>query len=99
VRRRHGLTEDDVAALLARQGGVCAVHRGSDPGPAGWVVDHDHRLAAEHGHPESVGCPRCVCGVLCDPCNRMLGDARDDPERLRNAALYLEHTRRHLRRG
>jgi len=41
------------------------------------VVDHDHKTSQ-------------VRGLLCDPCNRMLGLAKDDPELLTNAIKYLQ---------
>jgi hypothetical protein len=40
------------------------------------VVDHHHTL----GH---------VRGLICQSCNLMLGHAKDDPERLRQAIAYL----------
>lgn len=41
-------------------------------------VDHRHRS------------PSIVRGLLCSSCNSLLGIARDDPERLRGAAKFLE---------
>jgi hypothetical protein len=52
---------------------------------AGLQVDHDHRCC-----PGERSCGECVRGLLCGPCNRALAQMRDDPERLRRAAEYLE---------
>lgn len=54
------------------------------------VLDHKHGLDCEAGHKGSSGCPRCFRGLLCSGCNSTLGFARDDPNRLRRAADYLE---------
>lgn len=43
-------------------------------------VDHDHVTGK-------------VRGFLCNPCNRMLGSAYDDPGILRSGATYLEEAR------
>jgi len=73
-------------ALLAAQGGVCAICGSDDPGAANWCVDHDHACCPTKGR----CCGKCVRGLLCDMCNRTLGTAKDDPDRLRKAAAYLE---------
>jgi hypothetical protein len=54
-----------------------------------WAVDHDHGLAALHGHDPRQGCPRCFRGILCKGCNLMLGWSRDRPEVLERGADYL----------
>lgn len=75
---KYGMTPKAFAALLAEQGGVCAVcgtTRGTGP-----VVDHCHTTGK-------------VRGILCSPCNVALGQMEDSPELLRRAAVYLERPR------
>ncbi len=68
-RTMHGLTPDEVDGLRALQGGLCAVC-----GRAGrrLQIDHDHRHC-----PGSLGCRRCVRGLLCGNCNTGLGRIGD----------------------
>ncbi len=58
-----------------------------------WAVDHDHELAALHGHDARHGCPRCFRGILCKACNLMLGWARDNPKTLETGAAYIRTAR------
>ena len=75
-----GLVERD--ALLATQGGRCAICGTDEPNGHGWHVDHDHETGA-------------VRGILCSGCNTGIGLLRDDPAALRTAAAYIEsHARR-----
>jgi hypothetical protein len=64
-RKAHGLTADERDALIALQGGLCAIC-----GRAGQrlEVDHDHRHC-----PGATGCRSCVRGGLCGRCNTALG--------------------------
>lgn len=77
----YGLTSVAYEAMLAAQGGGCAVCRSADPqedgGRTAFHVDHNHATGA-------------VRGLLCKPCNLALGYAKDDPHRLRLLAGYLE---------
>lgn len=91
--RRHGLSVAEIESLRARQRGLCPIcQRELPPVP---LVDHDHGLARSHPHPVSRGCHYCVRSLLCNPCNLMIGNAQDDPERLRAGATYLELWRDH----
>lgn len=82
--RRHGLTIDGFDALLAEQGGVCAICGTDDPAPKSRLcVDHDHSCC-----PGAHSCGRCIRGLLCDTCNRTI--AIDNLARLRAAVSYLE---------
>jgi hypothetical protein len=81
--RAFGLTIGDYHALLAAQGGTCAICGSIDPrnGKGRFAVDHDHHTGK-------------VRGLLCMHCNAALGLLGDDPARLRAAADYLEHAAR-----
>lgn len=71
----YGLLEGEYEALLAAQGGVCAICKQS----------RKYRLNVDHSH--KSGHAR---GLLCRLCNgRLLTAARDNPQTLLNAAEYL----------
>ncbi len=72
-----GITLEERDAMLSEQGGVCAICKASKPPTKlGWVVDHCHDTGR-------------VRGILCSPCNTLLGAARDNTETLANAIQYL----------
>jgi hypothetical protein len=84
---RYGLTPDAYDALLAAQGGRCAICGTDDPKGSRvskWTVDHDHACC-----PGAKSCGRCVRGLLCGPCNRGIGQFNDDPFVAEAAAAYL----------
>ena len=78
--------------MVARQDGRCALCR--RPLGATFAVDHDHLLAAQHGHRPDVGCRRCVRGVVHHRCNAAIAAFHDDPELLLAAAAYVVRLRR-----
>lgn len=84
----YGITVTDIEALLVRQGGGCAIC--STPEPGGrwntWHVDHDHGCCPRG----RKTCGKCVRGLLCQNCNLLLGHAKNDPEVLQKASVYLE---------
>jgi hypothetical protein len=86
VRRVYSLPEGAYEALKALQGGRCAICQ--------WATGRTKRLAVDHDHGCCAGrtsCGACIRGLLCGPCNRMLGHVRDSPQALRRAADYLEN--------
>jgi len=81
LRTKYGLTLEAYDFLLALQDGTCAIC-GLPPisgsrHTATLMVDHDH----ESGQ---------VRGLVHSNCNLMLGYAKDNPELLRKAAIYVE---------
>lgn len=82
---QYGLTLGDYDALLAAQGGVCAVCEKECSRGTNLSVDHDHDCC-----PGTKSCGKCVRGLLCRSCNVAIGNLLDDPNLLRAAASYLE---------
>ena len=78
LRLLYGLTPEDFEAMVATQGGRCAIcGRISD---ARLHIDHDHETGA-------------VRGLLCADCNGGVGLPGDDPDRAEAAAAYLRRER------
>lgn len=85
-RRRHGLGKAGIDALVAAQGGgcaICGVPYEDKPGSR-LAVDHDHRHC-----PGKTGCPECVRGLLCLRCNNLLMSSHESIDILLNAITYL----------
>jgi hypothetical protein len=78
LQRTYNITSEQYEAMLEYQGGCCAICQLPPRGKLPLNVDHDHKTGL-------------VRGLLCWTCNhRLLPAGRDDPERMLNAAHYLE---------
>jgi hypothetical protein len=78
LEKRYGITRVDYDELYARQGGVCYICQ--------WATGKSRRLSVDHDHETGR-----VRGLLCRPCNTMLGHARDNPAFFERAIEYLAH--------
>ncbi|MEU8683182.1 endonuclease VII domain-containing protein [Streptomyces sp. NPDC048611] len=76
VQAKYGLDPGDYDRLYALQNGVCAICQRATGKTRRLSVDHDHETGL-------------VRGLLCRPCNSMLGHGRDDPKFFGRAATYL----------
>lgn len=74
-KHRYGISSADVDRMMAEQRNRCAIC-GDHFATTKAVVDHDHSTGA-------------VRGLLCHPCNVLLGQARDDEAILQAAIEYL----------
>lgn len=84
---KYKLTIEKYDALLAAQGGRCAICLTDvprDPRTDRLHVDHDHACC-----PGKTSCGKCIRGLLCHACNTALGNFSDDPARLQRALIYL----------
>lgn len=81
MRRKYGLTPEEVDTLFEAQHGRCRIctvvlMRGGSEAQS-MAIDHCHETGK-------------VRGILCHHCNRGLGFFKDDVARLRNAIHYLK---------
>lgn len=76
VLRTYGLRAGEYDRLLANQGGVCFICQRANGATKKLAVDHNH----ETGN---------VRGLLCGPCNKILGHLRDDPDAGHRIEAYL----------
>jgi hypothetical protein len=76
VQANYGLNEGDYERLYMLQGARCAGCQRS----TGFI----RRLAVDHNHATGE-----VRGLLCKPCNRIIGWFRDDPATFLRLADYL----------
>ena len=74
--RQYGITAKEHDALLASQGGRCALCGRAPHGARAFSIDHDHLTGQ-------------VRGLLCGTCNVGLGAFGDNPELLCAAITYL----------
>lgn len=86
VGRTYGLGEHDYGRLYEAQNGTCAICQRANGATRRLSVDHDHSCC---NGPTSCG--RCVRGLLCRPCNDLLGHCRDNPGMLDRAIRYLRN--------
>lgn len=75
IRNTYNISVEEYNALLEAQNGVCAICKEA----------HKHALCVDHDHDTGE-----IRGLLCKPCNVAIGNMKDEPERLRKAAEYLE---------
>lgn len=86
LKRDYGLSESDFHALYHQQGSTCAVCQEAlllngllSIGPV------SERCCVDHSHETGK-----VRGLVHQRCNLVLGNAKDSPDILRAAAVYLE---------
>jgi len=74
--RTYGMTFDEYSMRLKNQGGGCAI--------CGRLKDSHKRLAVDHDNTTGR-----IRGILCENCNRAIGQLAHDINRLQKAIDYL----------
>lgn len=82
LQHKYGIGEAQVELILKSQNGVCAICGQPETTKK---YDKIQQLSVDHCHKTGK-----IRGLLCDVCNKGLGNFKDDPELLRKAAGYLE---------
>lgn len=85
LREKYGMTVEEWDAILEAQGGTCAICDGPAQAIKSGGVEGEPQFHSDHNHRTGE-----FRGILCGLCNRMLGQALDDPERLLAGARYLQ---------
>jgi len=93
----HEHTLEQKRELLEKQNWKCA-NQACDfttPNPSltltEWCFDHDHACC-----PGDRSCEKCRRGLICQQCNKALGNVKDDPEKLEGLAEYLRRYQRSM---
>lgn len=87
IKRNYGITLDRYEAMLTAQDGACAICRQPAEKGRSLAVDHDHACCPTR----KKSCGKCVRGLLCEDCNRVLGMFVDHIPRFEAAADYLRN--------
>lgn len=82
---KYKMTPEQYWAVYDEQGGRCAICRFASGKTRRLSVDHDHSCC-----PTTPTCGKCTRGLLCRPCNTLLGRARDAIEFFQRAIDYLK---------
>jgi hypothetical protein len=79
IKIAFNITLEKYSSLLEKQGGLCAICKGVQ-------VDGYHKnLAVDHDHETGE-----IRGLLCNTCNRGLGQFKDNINLMYSATRYLE---------
>ncbi len=85
IRRNYKITPERFDAMLAAQGGACAICRKAATAfPRRIHVDHNHSCC-----PKTPTCGQCTRGLLCSHCNHSLYTLELSREWLTAASEYL----------
>lgn len=76
--RTYGLTAEDYDEIYEYQNGRCYICQ--------HATGRTKRLSVDHCHATGM-----IRGLLCGPCNKMLGRFRDNPNAARRIIDYLAH--------
>lgn len=85
LERNFGITLADYRSMLEKQNYCCAICDKPN-GTCAYSGETTKELSVDHDHVTGY-----VRGLLCNDCNRGIGQLGDSAARLRKAAEYLEH--------
>ena len=92
-QRKYGLTSAQIKNILDAQYGSCAACMSEITLDVTANVPHSRRASVDHDHaccPGETSCGKCIRGLLCGHCNRILGLVGDSRTTLLALAAYLK---------
>lgn len=89
LKQFYQLTHEQFEERLEAQGYCCAIcRRPASEYPRNFSVDHDHACC-----PGQKTCGACIRGLVCQDCNNLLGQSKEDVSILQAAVRYLSKPR------
>lgn len=82
--KKYGLSRDAYVDLEKSQNNVCKICGEEEKYNKRLSVDHDHRCC-----PGIKSCGKCIRGLLCSRCNKVLGQINDNKDLLQKMINYL----------
>jgi len=86
LKQKYGMTLEDYRQLEKIQGGKCAICKNIPTPRVDKTGRSRARLDVDHCHLTNTN-----RALLCDTCNRGLGQIKESLQNLKNAVAYLEH--------
>lgn len=87
IKWKYNITFEQFLEKINNQAGkckICEVPLTFGRGKSSACIDHDHKCC-----PSKRSCGKCIRGIICSSCNKLLGLSYDDITILRKAILYL----------
>jgi len=84
LKHRYGVTPEWYDAKMLEQYGCCAICGAIPDGKLRFSVDHDHKCC-----PGRKSCGKCLRGILCQPCNAVLGFVDSHPDWMEKAQAFI----------
>jgi len=82
--KKYNFTMEKYSILEKSQNGVCKICGEAEKYKKRLSIDHDHSCCPGYG-----SCGKCIRGLLCSNCNRILGQVNDDKVLLQKMIDYL----------
>ena len=81
--KRFNITQEQYDSILQKQGGMCKICKKDNKGKR-LCIDHDHSCCSGR-----YSCGKCIRGLLCNQCNRFIGEVNEDIDRLKSMVKYI----------
>jgi hypothetical protein len=88
IKYRYGITFEEFLEKVVDQEGKCKICEKSmtfGKGRHAACVDHNHGCC-----PGKRSCGKCIRGIICSSCNKLLGLSYDNISILKKAIVYLD---------